>query len=97
MPWQEEAASMVADTAVFCYTKKFGKTGQGHFCVVSKGTRRSQSNTWCENDVLTGDELVVARGFLRESRYGCLYMWNEYPRGFRLLNHAWGAYFKWAK
>ena len=41
-----------------------------------------------ENDVLTDDELVVARGLLKESRYGCLYMRNEYPRGFRLLNHV---------
>ena len=32
-------------TVLYCYTKKFAKTGQGHFCVVSKGTRRSQSNT----------------------------------------------------
>ena len=39
-----------------------------------------------ENDVLTDDELVVARGRLRESRYGCLYIQNEYPRGFKLLN-----------
>ena len=41
-----------------------------------------------ENDVLTDDELVVARGLLRESRYGCLYIRNEYPRGFRMLNHV---------
>ena len=41
-----------------------------------------------ENDVLTDDELVVARGLLRESSYGCLYIRNEYPRGFRLLNHV---------
>ena len=40
-----------------------------------------------ENDVLTDDELVVAKGLLRESRYGCLYVRNEYPRGFKLLNH----------
>ena len=39
-----------------------------------------------ENAVLTDDELVVARGILRESKYGCLYIRNEYPRGFRLLN-----------
>ena len=39
-----------------------------------------------ENDVLTDDELVVARGLLRESRHGCLYIRNEYPRGFGLLN-----------
>ena len=41
-----------------------------------------------ENDVLAENELVVARGLLRESRYGCLYIRNEYPREFRLLNHV---------
>ena len=50
-----------------------------------------------ENDVLTDDELVVVRGILRKSKHACLYIWNEFPHGFRLLNHAWGAYFKWAK
>ena len=39
-----------------------------------------------ENDVLTDDELVVARDFLKSKKYGCLYIRNEYPRGFRLLN-----------
>ena len=39
-----------------------------------------------KNAVLADDELVVARGILRESKYGCLYIRNEYPRGFRLLN-----------
>ena len=41
-----------------------------------------------ENDVLTDVELVVARSILRGSRYGCLYIRNEYPRGFRPLNHV---------
>ena len=36
-----------------------------------------------ENDVLTDDDLVVARNFLK---HACLYMRNEFPRGFRLLN-----------
>ena len=40
-----------------------------------------------ENNVLTDNELVVARGILNESRYGCFYIQNEYPGGFRLLNH----------
>ena len=35
-----------------------------------------------ENDVLTDNELVVARGLLKESRYACLYIRNEYSRGF---------------
>ena len=41
-----------------------------------------------KNNVLTDNELVVARDFLRESRYGSLYIQNEFPRGFRLLNHV---------
>ena len=41
-----------------------------------------------ENDVLTDDELVVVRGLLRKSKHACLYIQNEYPRRFRLLNHA---------
>ena len=40
-----------------------------------------------ENDVLTDDELVVARKFLKKSKHACLYIQNEFPRGFRLLNH----------
>ena len=31
-----------------------------------------------END----DELVVARNFLKKSKHGCLYIRNEFPRGF---------------
>ena len=40
-----------------------------------------------ENDVLTDNELVVAKEFLKQKKYGYLYIRNEYPRGFRLLNH----------
>ena len=50
-----------------------------------------------ENDVLTDDELVVARDFLKWKKYGCLSKQNEFPHGFKLLNDAWGDYFKWAK
>ena len=39
-----------------------------------------------ENDVVTDDELVAARAFLKNSKYACLYIPNEFPRGFRLLN-----------
>ena len=41
-----------------------------------------------ENDVLTDDELIVVRGLLSKTKHACLYIQNEYPRGFRLLNHA---------
>ena len=39
-----------------------------------------------ENDILTDDELVVARDFLKPKKYGCLCIRNEYPGGYRLLN-----------
>ena len=35
-----------------------------------------------ENNVLTDDELVVVRDLLKKSRHACLYIRNEYPRGF---------------
>ena len=41
-----------------------------------------------ENDVLTDDELVVARNFLKKSKHACLCVCNEFPRGFKLLNHT---------
>ena len=41
-----------------------------------------------ENDVLTDHELVIGRGILRKSKHACLYIRNEFPRGFRLLNHV---------
>ena len=40
-----------------------------------------------ENDVLTVDELIVARDFLKKSKYACLYIQNEFLRRFKLLNH----------
>ena len=40
-----------------------------------------------ENDVLTDDELVVVRGFLKNSEHACLYICNKFPHGFKLLNH----------
>ena len=40
-----------------------------------------------ENDVLTDDELVVARNVFKKSKHACLYIKNKFPRGFRLVNH----------
>ena len=37
-----------------------------------------------ENDVLTDDELVVARTFLKKSKYACLYIRNEFPLAFKV-------------
>ena len=33
-----------------------------------------------ENDLLTDDELVVARNFLKKSKDACLYIRKEFPR-----------------
>ena len=41
-----------------------------------------------ENDVLTDDKLVIVRGILRKPKHACLYIRNEFHRGFRLLNHV---------
>ena len=41
-----------------------------------------------ENDVLTDDELVVAKNFLKKSKHACLHIRKEFLRGFRLRNHA---------
>ena len=40
-----------------------------------------------ENDVLMNNESVVARDFLKKSKHACLYIQNEFPRVFKLLNH----------
>ena len=41
-----------------------------------------------ENDVLTDDELVIVRDFLRTSKHACLYIRNEHHRVFNVLNHV---------
>ena len=38
-----------------------------------------------ENNVLTVDELVVARDFLKKLKHACLYIRNEHPHGFKVL------------
>ena len=40
-----------------------------------------------ENDVLTDNELVLARNFLKKSKHAYLCIRDEFTRVFRLLNH----------
>ena len=40
-----------------------------------------------ENDVLMENELVVSRDFFKKPKHACLCIQNEFPRGFKLLNH----------
>ena len=42
-----------------------------------------------ENDMLTDDELVIARDFFKKSKYTCLYVRNKFPRRFKLLNQRY--------
>ena len=39
-----------------------------------------------ESNVLMDDELVIVRDFLRKSKHACLYIRDENPRGFNVLN-----------
>ena len=41
-----------------------------------------------EKNVLTDDELVIDRDFLRTSKHVYLYVRNEHPRGFNVLGHV---------
>ena len=41
-----------------------------------------------ENNVLTDDELVIVRDFLKMSKHACLYIRNKHLRGFKVLNHV---------
>ena len=72
---------MVAGTVLFCHTKKFKKAGQGHICLVSK-ERADLKMIHNENNVLTDDEVVIVRDFLRTSKHACICIRNEHPGGF---------------
>ena len=72
---------MVPDTIFFGNAKKFAETDQGYLCVVPK-KRADLRTIHDENDVLTDNELVVARDFFKNSKLACLYIRNKFPRGF---------------
>ena len=38
-----------------------------------------------ENNVLTDDEMIVARDFLNKLKHACLYIRNEHPRKFKIV------------
>ena len=53
-----------------------------------KKERVELKTTHEENDELTDDELVVARGILKNLEHTSLYICNQFPHGFRRLNHV---------
>ena len=46
-----------------------------------------------ENNMLTNDELVIVWDFLRTSKHACLYIRNEHPHRFNVLNRTFFNYF----
>ena len=66
---------MVADTVLYCHTKKFNKTSKDIFFWYPKerGDLKSKHD---EKNLLTNDELVVVRGLLGESRHFCTHEMN---------------------
>ena len=77
---------MAVDTVLFKHTKKIEGIGQGYFFWYPKGSADLKT-IHDENDVLTDDELAIARNFFKKSRHARLYIQIEFPRGFKLLNH----------
>ena len=55
-------------------------------CVWYPKERRDLKMIHDENHVLIDDELIMVSGLLKESKHACLYIRNEHPPGFRLLN-----------
>ena len=68
-------------TVLLWHTKRFIKTRNAIFAWYPK-ERGDLKMIHDENDVLTDDELVVARNFSKKSKHACLYIRNEFPRGF---------------
>ena len=66
---------MVADTVAFCYTKNLQRQAKA-ICLWYPKEREDIKKVHDENDVLTDDELVVARNFLKKSKHACLYIRN---------------------
>ena len=78
---------MAINPILYCHTRKIKKTIKKAIFVWYPKKRPDLKAIHKENDILTDNELIVAKKFLKKSKYGCLYIRNEYPRGFKLLNH----------
>ena len=78
---------MVADTVLYCCTAVITVQAKAIFVWYPK-ERGDLKAIHEDDDVLADDELVLARGILRGSRYGCLYIRNEYPCESNLLNYV---------
>ena len=57
------------------------------FAWYSKG-RADLKTIHDENNVLTDDELVIVRDFLKTSKHACLFIGNEHPHQFKVLKYV---------
>ena len=69
----------------FSIPKKLSEQAKAIFAWYPKA-RADPKTTHDGNDVLTDDKLVVARNFFKKSKHACLYIQNEFPHGYMLLN-----------
>ena len=84
---------MVANSVLLRHNNEIEGAGQDYFFFWYPKARIDLKSIHDENDVLTDNELIAARDFLKKAKYACLYIQNEVPRGFKLLNHIRGDYF----
>ena len=78
---------MVADTSYPTIPKNLRRQAKAIFFWYPK-ERGDLKMIHDEKNVLTDDELVINRDFLRTSKHAYLYVRNEHPRGFNVLGHV---------
>ena len=75
---------MVDDTVIFCHTKKLRRQAKAIIVWYLK-ERADLKMIHDENNVLTDDELIVVRYFLRKLKHAYLYIRNEHPHKFKIV------------
>ena len=85
-PCYEGVRRLIAEvvTVLFSHTKNLRKKAKATFVWYPK-ERAALKMIHDENNVLTGDEMLIVRSLLSESKHEYLYIENEHPRGFKYL------------
>ena len=85
-PCYEGVRRLIAEvvTVLFSHTKNLRKKAKATLVSYPK-ERAALKMIHDENNVLTGDEMLIVRSLLNESKHEYLYIENEHPRGFKYL------------
>ena len=85
-PCYEGVRRLIAEavTVLFSHTKNLRKKAKATFVWYPKEIAALKI-IHDENNVLTGDEMLIVRSLLNESKHECLYIENEHPGGFKYL------------